>query len=142
MAIVNRDLDPSQQKNIINIVQGLTVTGQTLTVAIVPFPATLKAISFAAMGISGSPTVNLEIHRMTSGGFTQISGGMTQALTLQAVGTSGPQAAVIGPTFTALSANDVLVIKSGGANSAVNSFAAAIVISATQDILSVLGSTT
>ena len=146
MAIVNRDLDSSLQKLVVNCNWGgaLTAcvgTGATLVAHVVPFPSTLKAVEASIMGISGSPVVNIEVHRMTSGGYTQIAGGMTN-LALQVIGTSGPQAGVLaaaGSSFLALTTNDVLVVKTSGANSAVNYLNVQFVLQSLQDVTTFYG---
>ena len=154
MAIVNRDLDASQQKT--SFVVNLTpvTTGVTYPIVNVPYAGVITNFSACAMGLSGSPIVNLEIHRMTSGGFTQITGGMTN-LTLQALGTSGPQAGVlaaVGYTLIAgvivvqssslltVNYNDVIVLKTSGANTAAVALSGAVVIQSTQDVRSHFGS--
>lgn len=143
MALVNRDKDVSEQQLEYQIaIQNIT-TGLTLIVGNVPYPCSVQDIRFEALGTSGSPTANFEVHRFIVGtGATQITGLMQAAITLQALGTSGPQRAslaVAGSTLLLLQANDVLVWKSGGANSAALSASATIVVKALQDIKSYFG---
>lgn len=141
MALVNRDKDVSEQQLEWHLpIATAIATGLTLPVARVPYSAQAVQAHFEAVGISGSPTVNLEVHRFIVGtGITQISGLMQASITLQALGTSGPQAAslaVSGSSLLNLQQGDVLVWKSGGANSSVNAASVTIVVKALQDIKS------
>lgn len=139
MAIVNRTLDPSQQQSELMSSYQLTVTGATLQVAAIPYPAVLKAVKVAAIGLSGAPTLDLRIQRFIVGtGVTSIAGGAT-TLTETAWGTSGVQSMVLaasGSSLLNLQANDVIALATGVANTASSQSVVAVVIQATQDILS------
>lgn len=137
MAIANRELDSSEQKVVIQAPLALVATGKEIPVYTVPRPMTLVSAYAAAIGLSGSPTGVLKVNRNTSGGATLIAGGMT-TLTLQAAGTSGPQACVLaasGSSFLSLAKGDVVSWTSGGANTAAY-VQVALVVQATQDIKS------
>jgi len=142
MAITNRALDPSEQRQVFESSYGLVATGATLQACLVPYASTLAAVRVAAVGISGSPTLDLRVWRFIVGtGVTAIAGGAT-TLAMQAVGTSGLQSMVIaasGSSFLNLAANDVITLTSGGANSAVAQLGTAVVVQALQDIKTSFG---
>lgn len=140
MAIVNRDLDASQQKEALQFNQVADVaTGVTMQCVQVPYPASLLGIQLAASGLSGTPTYSFGIGRFIVGsGYTFITGGAT-TITARAMGTSGPVAASLasaGSSLLALQAGDVLTLVSGGANAAVKQLNVAFVVQALQDIKS------
>lgn len=139
MAIVNRTLDPSQQQSEYTATYPLTATGVTLQIAAIPYPATLKAVAVSAIGLSGAPTFDLRVQRFIVGtGVTSIAGGAT-TLTATAWGTSGVQSMVLaasGNSLLSLQSKDVLALAVGGSNTAAANIVAAVVIQATQDILS------
>lgn len=144
MAVVNRDLDPSQQALAFNSALGPLATGVTTPICVVPYPATLSQIKTAAFGISGTPTVVFSIQRFIVGsGVTSYLGGVT-TLTLQAAGTSGALSAVLasqGSTALNLQAGDVIMSTTGGSNAAVTGLAVSVVLKASQDIRQFFGAT-
>lgn len=123
MAIANRELDLSEQKETFCSGSRLLTVGSsgsalpiTYPVYLVPRPMTLISAKFAAIGLSASPIATLLVTRNTAAGATIITGGMT-ALTLQAHGTSGPQAGVLaatGSSFLTLAKNDLITVSIGG----------------------------
>jgi len=138
MAIVNRELDASEQKEVFHFNSGGdVVTGATLTCAIAPYAGEVKAIRVAGVGLSGTPTVAFNILRFNAGaGDTAITGGAT-TLTITAVGTSGVQSMVLassGSTLLQVQAGDRFAITSGAANSAVKGLCVTFVVQALQDI--------
>ena len=136
MAICNRDLDQSEKVQAIEYTQLAVATGATVVVGLVASPARLHKIAVAAYGVSTTPTYNLEVHRWTSAGLTVIAPG--SAVTLAAnFGVSGGAVSATfnsGSSLAQLQAGDLLVVKSGGANSAAAILTLAIVLEATQDI--------
>lgn len=143
MAIVNRDVDVSQQKTTL-VAQVKTVnTGVTMPVAAIPFPCTLQAVRVAAIGVSGSPNWDFLVSRFIAGsGNTVFSIGISN-LVVVALGTSGLQGhsglAATGSTLLSLAANDILMINSTGANTNVTDAAVSLVVKKTQDIVSHFG---
>ena len=123
MAIANRELDISEQKETFCSGSKLLTVGSsgsalpiTHPVYLVPRPMTLVAAQFAAIGLSASPIATLLVHRNSAAGATVITGGMT-ALTLQDHGTSGPQAGVlaaVGSSFLKLAQGDLVTVSIGG----------------------------
>lgn len=142
MAITNRALDASEQRQVFQADFALTGTGATLLIAQVPFNSTLEAVRIAAQGLSGSPTYDLRVWRFITGtGVTSIAGGAT-TLTGVAMGTSGIQSMVLaasGNTLLNLLANDVITLTSGAANTAVTGLAVSLVVKAVQDIKTSFG---
>lgn len=137
MAIVNRDLDSSEQLYTVQHTANADVlVSVTLAAGIVKAPGQLLQVVVGGLGVSGTPHYTPQIHRWTSAGVTVIAPG--GAVTLAAAfGLSG---GLVGATFAsssslaALQAGDVLVLATGGANSAVKQLFAEFVIKATQDI--------
>ncbi len=137
MAICNRDLDVSQKQFAQSACYGLVATGLILPVAVVDSPGTLVGVKMLATGLSGSPTALVKVQRFIVGsGNTVISGGAT-TLTLQAVGTSGGQSAVlaaVGSSFLSLLAGDQITVTLGGSTTAADSLAVSTVVQYSQDI--------
>jgi len=146
MPIVNRDLDSSSQRVVINsshgFAAGVVGTGVTLTCALVPWPSTLDAVRVGAFGLSGAPAVALSVNRLIVGtGFTTMTLGMT-SLTVPAFGTSGMGSGVLaasGNSLLVLQAGDLLCLTTSGAATAAIGYVASFVLKATQDIKSSFG---
>lgn len=142
MAIVNRDLDVSQQREALPFTYQNTATGLTLQAVIVPYASTLNAVGLAPVGLSGTPAVDLRVWRFIVGtGVTTIAGGAT-TLTLTAVGTSGVNMMVLaasGSSFLNLLAKDIITLTTSGSNAALAQLGGEVVITAIQDIRSTLG---
>jgi hypothetical protein len=151
MAIVNRTQDASEQRKVFEVVfpkvAGASFnnigTGVTCIVGLVPYACTLDAFQAAAFGISGAPTVQLNVDRFIAGaGFTTIILATGTSNVVPAFGTSGVGAAVLaasGSTLRNLIANDVLVLTTGGANAAANAIVAGVVLKPLQDIKTQFG---
>ena len=133
MAIVNRSLDESEQQRDIDKNIRETVTSESDQVYLCPHGLEIQSAKACAEGISGSPTAQLQIQRFVVGeGETQIALG--PALTLQSVGTSGPQSFSF--SSTALQAGDQIVVTHAGTNAACAQLGVSIVAKAVQDIKS------
>lgn len=151
MAINNRELDNSQQRETIRarfdatpsgisagIVNPGVATGQTLIVGVVSRPMQLVVGALSAIGLSGAPSYQLWLNRF-AGGITAIQIGATCVPT--AFGTSG----VI--SFSALPASisfpclagDQLVVTSTVANTAAAVLNVEVVLRNLQDIKSDFG---
>lgn len=146
MAIVNRDFDASEQREVVNYrSNGALVTGTTAYVWVAPFPGTIQSVKSIANGVSGAMAVDILLERFTSGGNTFIAIGIS-ALTLVNMSLSGPQSysglAATGSTLLNFQAGDGLVLKTSVANSATTDLMMNIVVKKTQDILSLNGSQT
>ena len=136
MAIVNRDLDASQQRDTVNCQLGAVATGLTLSLYVASSAVEVQAVRVSALGLSGAPTGRCFIQRFLSTGGTGIAGGWT-ALTVAAVGTSGIQtmvSAAAGSTNIQLAQGDVLMYTSGGSNAALADATVAVVVKNLVDI--------
>ncbi len=142
MAIVNRDLDVSEQKQPFAFSLNPLNTGITAVAVVIPTPGILAGVQVKSQGLSGSPVVSCEILRFNAGaGITGILLGATVAVA--GVGTSGPQTYALpsqGSSLVQVLAGDMIVFRNLVANSAVALFAGTVVIKATQDIKSYQGS--
>ena len=142
MAIVNRDLDVSQQSYGMNAVYGTVNTGVTLAVGIVQSAGQITDLGCAVFGASGSPSYAFHIQRFIVGtGITVITGGAT-TLTMANNGTSGITEFPLisaSSTLMAVLPYDLLCVTSGAANTAVTGLALSVVIKNTQDIVTKFG---
>lgn len=142
MAIVNRDLDVTEQRHVLLGVAQPLIVAATYHIGPVPFPSKLVAAQASAIGLSGAPQLILQLHRFIAGtGFTAITLGST--VVLPAFGTSGGVSMSVqaaGVTFP-LQAGDVLVFNNPVADTAAARCNVACVIQATQDIRSAFGYT-
>lgn len=144
MAIVNRDLDSSQQ--VVNFNASFNVgfvgggpAGLTNTVAVIPMPGQLVGAGLACRGLSGAPNMSLWLDRFIVGtGFTSINLGAS--MVAQSLGTSGGQTFNVGAGVTwTLQAGDVITLVAVGANTAIQSAAVTLSVKALQDIKSQFG---
>jgi hypothetical protein len=138
MAIVNRSLDASEQRKVIQVVAGAVATGVSGIIGVVPWPCTLDAGEIAAFGLSGAPNYGLILNRFVVGaGVTAITIAVGTSNIPLAYGTSGGWSMVLpasGSTLLSLQANDVLMFQSGVANTAVTGLAVSVVLKPIQDI--------
>jgi len=147
MAIVNRDLDPSQQREmyVANLVgtasaasagifSPVLVTGNTFPLALITSQSQLVSGGVAAWGLSGSPVLSFWLYRF-AGGFTSIAIGQTLAVT--AFGTSGALGISVLPAATTyqLQAGDQIVAHLLGSNSALDKATVTLVCRNLQDIV-------
>lgn len=146
MAIVNRDKDPSDQKEVFswssNSLGATTVnTGATFHVGIVPFAGVIQSFRAVAQGLSAAPLANLQILRFAAGG-TSIAAGIS-ALVVPAFGISGVMGysglAASGSTLLQVFPGDILQVEMSGANTASRSLLVSVVIKKAQDIVSHFG---
>jgi hypothetical protein len=149
MAICNRDMDASEQKECFERKTNLSVGASAGTnfwiTGPMPFPGTVKAVQVAHFGLSGAPVGSIEVIRFIPGtGQTQII-GLGATLTASAIGTSGVQGfslVAAGSTLLNLQAGDILVYNQlfSGGNVATAQSAVTAIIQKTQDIVSMFGS--
>jgi len=131
MAIVNRALDVSEQQRDIFMNIESTVTATSDQIYHAPHALELQSAFLSPVSLSGTPTCQLQIKRFVVGaGETLIPLGA--ALTLQAVGTSGPLSYTL--STTSVMEGDLLVATHAGTNAAVAQLGIALVAKATQDI--------
>lgn len=137
MAIVNRDLDSSQQVYEVGFKHNAVVAvSATLYAGAVASPGQLLETKLAGWGLSGVPSYTVQIHRWTSAGSTVIAvgSGLTLAVAFGVSGGMAGETYAANGSLTALQAGDILVLKSAGANTASSALVASFVIKATQDI--------
>lgn len=143
MAIVNRDLAPSQQLWFFNSTLNLNVGASAAIghhLAEMPFPGTLKAVALAARAISGSPVLSVGVKRFTSAGVTTIA-FVGATLAPAAYGASAYSTQVFSVTSFALQTGDVVICNAAfeGGNVAADGSCVSVVVQATQDIKSYFG---
>jgi len=145
MAIVNRDVDPSQKKETISCNIKTMSTGVTHAVWCAPFNAEISFCQIAAQGLSGTPVGVLEILKFVAGaGLTSVT-GLGNTITITALGTSGSigmSLAAAGSTLLQVAPGDTVVFRSGGTNAAVAEMNITLVVKALQDIKSHFGIST
>lgn len=120
MAIVNRDLDASQQRDLSVATFGAVANGLTLSLFVAPVAQEVQAVKVSAIGLSGAATGALFLHKFGASGVSIITGGWT-TLTIAAIGTSGLQSFVqvaSGSSLIQMNQGDVLMYTSGGGSGA------------------------
>lgn len=143
MAIINRDLGHSQQRQVVHKVEKNLATGATTVICNIPWPCSLDIAQFSCVGVSGSPFYTLWIDRFIVGtGATNFSVGTSTAAV--AFGTSGLPvggiSTIIGSTTFTFQSGDRLSFLSGGSNAAVDNIAMTVVLRPINDILKFFGS--
>ncbi len=151
MALVNRDKDVSEQKDVIFYAsaQGAgastLVTGVTKMIGMVPYPCTIQSIGVGAFGVSSAMQVAFLKQYWTGAGLTVQAIGISN-LVLQNMGTSGQIGysglAVPGSTLLNLNAGDQILFTTSVANSACTDLLLNIVLKKVQDIVSYNGVST
>jgi len=144
MAIVNRDLGTSQQRQELDFVtNSATATGVTLLGPIISSPCNLEAVAVAALGLSGAPEYSFSVLRYSAAGLTAIALGVSNIVIAAAAGASGSaqgwSGIAVGTTLCQLQRGDMLSIVSAGANTAAAKLAVKFVVRKTEDIVSALG---
>ncbi len=146
MAICNRDLDSSEQKDVLS--EGYGAWGVTnmpviRQVGVIDSPCSLVSARMYASGVSNTAVALLQVRRFIVGsGQTVFTGGAT-GLALVSIGTSGIQSVVTaaaGSTSLQLLSGDTLEVAFSGTDAAVTGLAVAAVIQYTQDIKTYFGS--
>lgn len=157
MAIVNRDMDPSQQNGLLECsIPTVLGVSSIVLIDIVPAPILVKSVEIAAQGLSGTPIWNFAVQRFYGGsGLTTIT-ALTGAVTVTSMGTSGVMGslagtggsgvpngislATTGSSLLQLIAGDVVQIVTSGAASAVLSAKVKLVVQYLQDVKTTFGS--
>ncbi len=146
MAIVNRDKDVSETKEVIQYASNTAVaTGATVYLGMIPYPCSLQSIGGFALGVSNAMQLAFNCVRFTSGGQTAIILGISN-LVLVNYGTSGAQGfsglAATGSTLLNLQAGDVLSYTSSVTNGNATQIVLELVVKKLQDIVSYNGVST
>ena len=133
MAIVNRDLDPTQQRYVFSnaglfyngtsAVLNTVGSSQIINVGIAPCASQLLQVATSAFGLSGSPIIGVQVQRFVVGsGLTTIAWS-TSLLTVTAFSTSGIQTQLLPASgasgFGLLKGDAIQMITSGANTSAV-----------------------
>ena len=142
MGIINRTKDTTEQRRHFTYNAGAFATGVTATVAHIPYPCVLEMGQIAAFGLSGAPNYALTLNRFIAGaGATAIVLATGTSNVPSAFGTSGVAATgssginmLWGSTLMNLLPNDVVMVTSGVANTAVTGLAITLVVRPIQDI--------
>lgn len=136
MAIVNRDVDASQQNEVVQVHKSTIPVTTLVGLFIAPFPCTIQTLKYAAVGLSGSPIWTFGKQSMAG---STVAIGIS-GLVVQAVGTSGAVnfsgLAASGSTLLNLAMGDYLYCVTSGANTALTDMVMEIVVKKTQDIVS------
>lgn len=150
MAIVNRDLDVSQQKQVLNGSVSTTVgasAGLAFPAITIATPGFVKTIELTATGVSGAATIALDVQRFVVGsGLTTIP-YLSTTMAIASFGTSGIKIATLaaaGSTLLNLQMGDVITVNQlfSGGNVAIGKLEVNAVVQAAQDIVAYFGSST
>lgn len=136
MAIVNRSLDSTEQKELVEVEITSTTTGKDYILHKAPRAQRITDAKCTVVGMSGAPTGTLKLQRFVVGaGLTTIS--ISGALTHSAIGTSGSQTFSLpaaGSSLLELAAGDFLVMTTAVANTGVEQAFVSVVVQNLQDI--------
>ena len=142
MAIVNRDSDVSEQRDVLSAQLKGYLDGTTVSICVFPRPGKVEAVRLACAGISGAPVLQLSIQRFIVGGAaggTNLGTASFTAITAQVMGTSGVQTIAVasGTTFlNQVQEGDQLIGVCSPANTAITSGVLSLVVRNLQDIKS------
>jgi hypothetical protein len=144
MAIVNREFDASEQKEVIPIVTpgAVTLTGGTYVIALVPYACEVKKVVLNAYGLSNIPNFEVEAYNFVVGAGATINSAISTATSAGGFGLSGLVTLTLGTagsTQVQLQAGSALVLTVTGANSAASSVIGEIVVQKLQDIATYFG---
>lgn len=140
MAIENRDLGTTQQRETIHCLVGqgassLVGVGVTQAIAIVPFPSYLAAVQVVGFGISGAPSANIDVTRYNAAGVTTITGAIAAyAVGATVAAQNGATTVSAGSPLVNLQTNDILSFRLSGANTAFVTATVTLVLQALQDV--------
>lgn len=142
MGIINRTKEASEQRKVFSVQAGAFATGVTAIVAQIPFPCVLESGQIAAFGLSGAPNYALTVNRFIPGAgataFVVATGTSNVPSAFGTSGVAGTGASGIvmawGSTLMNLLPNDVVMVTSGVANTAVTGLSISLVVRPTQDI--------
>ncbi len=151
MALVNRDKDVSEQKDVLHWssarIAGATTfnTGSTIMMFSIPYPCSLVAVQGYAQGVSSAMQVGFLKQYFTAGGATTAAVSLSNMVlvnygTSGAIGYSGLPAP--GSTLSIFGTGDVLGLVTSVANGAVEQICLNFVLKKLQDIVSIDGVST
>lgn len=141
MAIQNRDLGVSQQRDSLKLINNAALaTGASLLGPSIPYACTVEGVWMGALGLSGSPQYNVNVLRFTSGGATVMALGISNLVVAAALGVSGGMQGwsgirAAGSSLLLLQAGDVLAVTSAGANTSSEKLVVDVIVKKTADIV-------
>lgn len=143
MAIVNRDMDATEQRDVYNdIIQAIPV-GTTYTAVVLPYPCTLQSIRTSTHGVSNAMQVAWNKLVYVSGsGLTLIPIGISNLILVNhaSIGVQGSSyLAAQGSTLLSFQAGDCLALTTSVANGNALNICVQAVFKKTQDIVSMNG---
>lgn len=143
MAIVNRDLDASQQKDVIQFRSTAAVaTSSSLNIAIIPYPCALQSVLTYSTGTSNAMQLAVNVQRWTAGGVTVVALGLSN-IVLQDYSVSGAinfsGLAAPGSTLLLLQQGDILNLVSSVTNGNALALVMDFAVKKLQDIVSTNG---
>jgi hypothetical protein len=122
MSIVNRDLDPTQQRWTFDAQPAVSSVSTIIHLGIAPCAAQLLVVASTAFGVSGTPNLGVQIQRFVVGsGLTTIPVNGSSLLPVTAYSVSGMQTQSLpatGNTLLQLLKGDDVQLITSGANSA------------------------
>lgn len=142
MAIVNRDLDVSQQQMDYHSKFNTAVAasaGNSYIGYRAAYPCTIKQIALAAEAVSGTPSLSFSLQRFVVGAGSTTYTGVGATTAVLAYGTSGAVSvsmAAAGSTLLNMNSNDLLIVNQlfSGGNVALTGLEVTVVVQALQDI--------
>jgi hypothetical protein len=146
MAINNRDLGTSQQRDTFVVNTGAVATGGTYTLCVVPYPSYIATGGMNIFGISNTPIMNIDVTRYNVAGVTTITGaiGTSQAALAATlpVGFSTTNGYTFSPVVGAtvavptvpLQTGDILTFHMLGTNANITGGSITLVLQALQDV--------
>ena len=133
MAIQNRDLGTSQQRETVYSAYGAIATGGTQLICLVPFPAQVATGAVNFYGVSNTPALNIDVTRYLPAGVTTITGVITAQAQPGATIATGFTVSS-GASLVSLQTGDQLVGRITGANANVTGAVLTLVLQALQDV--------
>jgi hypothetical protein len=138
MAVENRDLGTTQQRDAFNFSLGAVGVGVTATVLVVPYPSNLATAAVYAYGLSGAPTATFDVTRFNAAGVTTITGIVSTQTVFSATLVTGFTVSS-GATLVPLQTGDLLTYRGLTANTAITTGNGMLVLQALQDIKTYFG---
>lgn len=143
MAIINRDLDASEQLHTVSGAHSLVVANVSRDFCKIASAGDIKAIAISARAVSGAPIAFMDIKRWSGAGVTTIQGvGLTLVLTAHGISTAwlAMPLAAAGSSLLSVQAGDVCVLRTANvANTAADDVTLDVVVKAAQDIKQTFG---
>lgn len=139
MSNINRNMDPSEQKEAFVASYPNVVNTQDMVVKIVERPCTVTDAKVSLLGISGSPTVLLKVLRFVAGtgGSSFLLGTTFAPLAFGSSGMFGYSIHASGSSQLSLQKGDMIVaVQGGGTGAATTATIVEVVVQNTQDIKS------